>query len=307
VSVLVPARNAGADLQGLIAALSRQTLPLDAFELVIGDDGSTDGSTTEVSANGVSMRIVRGPAVNAYAALNRAGEAAEAAVLAICDADCRPEPDWLRAGVEAIDRGDDVVGGAIRWIVPREQTIWTLLDIDLHLDHARDIENNKGLTGNLFVRKDLFDQIGRFDDSLPSGGDHDFVSRCAKAGARLRYLPTAVVWHPTRDSGSRFLRRLWSAHYAHAVRSTLAGAAPRFVGSSFFVPFIGMARSRRGVGLPITLDRQRLAANDVHPGLRQKLIALLVLYLFLPYFAGWARLCGKRHARRLTSWPRSAD
>ena len=45
VSVIVPVRNGRDDLMQLIDALGRQTLSRESFEVVIGDDGSTDGST----------------------------------------------------------------------------------------------------------------------------------------------------------------------------------------------------------------------------------------------------------------------
>src|SRR3954447_17338994 len=127
VSVIVPVRNGGADLTELLKTLSLQTVGRDRFEVVIGDDGSTDGSADGLDDD-TWVRVVPGPPLNSYAARNRAVRASLAPVLAFCDADCRPEPEWLEEGLRAL-ASMDVAAGRIRFIPPEDRTVWSLIDV----------------------------------------------------------------------------------------------------------------------------------------------------------------------------------
>jgi glycosyltransferase involved in cell wall biosynthesis len=298
VSVVVPARNAAADLRSLVGALERQTLPRTAFEVLIGDDGSTDGGAAAVATSDGWIRSLGGPPLNSYAARNRAARASSAAVLAFCDADCRPEPDWLEHGLAALEDAD-LAAGRVRFAVPEQRTVWTLLDIDSFKDHERQVTQGTAETANLFVRRELFDANGGFDDSLPEHGDFDFVQRCLARGARLVYAPEAVVWHPTRNHARAFLRAVWIYNRWYAAREARAGRLPDGLKLRSWVPAVQRIRSRRRTGRSLDPDRRWLAANGVHADLRERLSALPLMYLVVPYVGGAAQLRGWRDGRRL--------
>lgn len=296
VSVIVPVRNGGRDLGGLLDALVAQTLSCEAFEVVIGDDGSTDGALGELEFPEPWLRVVPGPPLNSYAARNRAAQTSQARVLAFCDSDCTPEPSWLERGLAALDHAD-VVGGLIRPIVPDVPTVWTLLDLDLHVDQERAVNSGRGLGGNLFLRRDLFDRLGGFDDSLPNTGDSDLVARCVEAGLRLVFASDAVVWHPTHNRGRSFLRKVWRIHRALGIRHARQGMRPNLM-TIASIPILSMARSRRHAGRPLGLDRGRLSGAGVKPSALQNAAALGAMYLVLPTFIRAARFRGWWSVRR---------
>ena len=74
-SVIVPVRNGRRDILALLEALRAQTVPSSSFEVVIGDDGSSDGSTDGLDDGWV--RVAHGPPQNSYAARNRAVAASQ--------------------------------------------------------------------------------------------------------------------------------------------------------------------------------------------------------------------------------------
>jgi len=296
-SVIVPVRNGEAHLPSLIRALAAQTIPRDSFEVVIGDDGSTDGSARAAATEDGWVRAMLGPPQNAYAARNRAARSARAPVLAFCDADCLPEPGWLAAGLRALEQAE-LVAGEIRFLVRERHTVWALLDIDTFKDHERQVRAANAETANLFVRRELFERLGGFDELEPGHGDFDFVERCVGAGARLVYAPEAVVTHPTHDAARPFLRTVWSMHRSYAARARRAGLRPDALRLRSWVPLVQPLRSRRRFGRSLALDRRRLAANGVRPRLLEDLRALVIMYLLLPYFEGAAQLAGWRDGRR---------
>lgn len=298
VSVIVPVRNGGDDVHELVRALAEQTLPRAQFEIVIGDDGSTDGGLEELEDRDLGITIVPGPPQNSYAARNRAVRAARGRILAFCDSDCRPEPDWLEAGIRALDRAD-LAAGRIKFAPPRRRTVWALLDMDSFKDHERQVLQGTAETANLFTRRELIDRVGGFDDSLPEHGDFDFVERCLAEGASLGYAPEAVVWHPTRDGARSFLRAVWIYNRWYAARESRDGRLPEGLKLRSWVPLVQTFRARRRWSRSIGPDRRWLGLNGVRPRVTETIMALPLMYLVIPYLRGAAQLRGWREGRRL--------
>lgn len=296
-SVIVPVRDGWDDLEGLLAALARQSVPRKRFEVIVADDGSQEPIPARLASEDGWLRVTSGPPTGSYAARNRATELARSSVLAFCDADCRPEPDWLRAGLAALEEAD-VVGGRIRFTAPARPTVWTLLDIETYLDQESAVRVGKAVTANLFIRRELLDDVGGFDTSLPSGGDMATVRACVARGARLRFSPDAVVSHPTRDRAKPFFRKMWRTGHASAKRKGRAGIRPDAVRLRSLVPLAGPIRARLRAGQPFRLDRDRFAGHGVTVSFWDDVRALPLLYLVVPYVRLAARFYGWLDARR---------
>ncbi len=215
VSVIVPVYNQADRLARCLAALAAQTYPRDRYEVVVVDNGSTE-DIRSVVARWEGMRYAYESRPGAYAARNRGIALAEGSVLAFTDADCLPAPGWLAAGVDALCAHPEsgLVGGCIevrdpvgrRDLVARFEAL-TAFNQERHLQVHR-----YGCTANLFTWKAVFEQVGRFDATLFSGGDQEWGHRVWKAGYALCYAPAAVVVHPPRRSVLDLIRR--EARYA---------------------------------------------------------------------------------------------
>ena len=298
VSIIVPVRNGAADIAELLACLDEQTLAADEFEIVIGDDGSSDGGTTGLATTNGHVRVAAGPPTNSYAARNRAVAASTGDVLAFCDADCRPEPEWLATGLRALER-TDVVAGRIRFDVPAERTTWTLVDMDGSKDHEHQVRLGLAETANLFLRRELFERVGGFEGEIPEYGDYDFVERCVASGAELTYAPDTVVWHPARTSGRVLLRALWKYNRGYAIHAARDGETPEGLKLRSVVPIVQTFRGRRRWGRSIGPDRRWLRSNGVEPNRRELVGATIAIYLLLPYLGSAAQLSGWVQGRRL--------
>jgi GT2 family glycosyltransferase len=293
VSVVIPVRDDPAGVQAVTAALDRQTLPREQFEVIVAVDG---GSAPAVPAG---MRIDAGPPRNSYAARNRAARAARGAVLAFTDADCLPAPDWLERGLAAIE-GADMVAGAVRLNVDGRLTPWALIDIESNLDQEAAVRRNVAVTANLFMRRETFDAIGGFDETLPSGSDHDAVSRAASAGAVLRYADRAEVRHPARASAGAMLANRWFTLFHGAARWARDGGPGAPGGKLLLIPFVSGVAERAMAGRPLTrLDARRLAHSGVRPTRRQELAAVLANVLVVSPVTSVARIAGTVRGTRM--------
>jgi glycosyltransferase involved in cell wall biosynthesis len=219
-------------------------------------------------------------------------------VIAFCDSDCRPEPDWLERGLEALETAD-MVGGRFRFDVPPRRTTWTLLDMDGSKDHERQIAAGVAETANLFVRRELFDRLGGLDGSISEYGDYEFAERAVAAGVELVYGPDAIVWHPTRDERGRLLRALWKYNKGYAVHAGRAGVVPDGIKLREWVPVVQTFRSRRRYGLSIGPDRRWMRANGIELTRLETLRALPAMYLTVPYLRCASQLAGWLEGRRL--------
>src|SRR5947208_16800205 len=93
LSVIVPARDAAESLPPLLRSLESQTLPRDRFEVIVVDNGSSDGTAEVAERHGAT--VVRDKIPNRSRARNLGAEAAASELYAFTDADCVPHPAWL--------------------------------------------------------------------------------------------------------------------------------------------------------------------------------------------------------------------
>jgi glycosyltransferase involved in cell wall biosynthesis len=218
--VVVPALNAAATIGDCMDALALQDIDRDAYEVIVVDNGSTD-DTARIAAESAAMPLVlrRPPGQAAGVARNHGVAAARGSALAFTDADCIPQPGWLRAGLEALADAD-LIQGAVRpdrrtRAGAFDRTVWVVGESGLYE------------TANLFVRSEFFERAGGFEDwslgdiAVPFGEDTWFGWRARRAGARSDFCPESVVHHavfPRSPRGYVAERRRWALFPALARR-----------------------------------------------------------------------------------------
>jgi GT2 family glycosyltransferase len=211
VSVAIATRQRASLLPRLLSALETQTMPVDEFEVVIADDGSTD-DTPEIlrrslAETPLNLRVERrdrrgGPAV----ARNTAWRAARGPIIAWTDDDCIPSPQWLDAGVRAMGTGRAIVIGKT---LPNPDQQHRRGPFS-HTMSATRWELARYLsTCNIFYRRDDLEAVGGFDERFTTGEDTDVGMRISKDGAEIVFCSDALVHHDV--TVSRFRSALRSA------------------------------------------------------------------------------------------------
>jgi glycosyltransferase involved in cell wall biosynthesis len=204
-SVVVPVYNDPAGIEDTLRAITAQTA--DRYEVVVVDNGSTD-ETREVAGayadcNDHVTLLVENEAQSSYAARNTGIRRATGDVLAFLDADETVSSDWLETASVAIATDDlDYLGCRVDLTIPDDERTRTArynahtgFPVRQYLDRHR-----YAPTCALFVRREVFEDVGLFDPRLVSGGDMEFGNRVDAAGYEMGYCADAVVHHPVRSS-----------------------------------------------------------------------------------------------------------
>jgi glycosyltransferase involved in cell wall biosynthesis len=202
VSVLIPAFNYGRYLGEALQSLQAQTYR--QWECIVLDDGSTDDTpqvATRYAAEDRRIRYIRQSNQGQPAARNNALRAARGDYIQLLDADDLIESDKLRNQVEFLEarRDVDIVYGSVRYFPaesPSERRLslfgpdapWMPCtsgagsDVLLAL-----VEKNIMVINAPLIRRNTFEDVGPFDESLPRADDWDIWTRCALAGKRFEY------------------------------------------------------------------------------------------------------------------------
>jgi glycosyltransferase involved in cell wall biosynthesis len=192
VSVVIPTYDSRELLTEALDALAIQSMPPTAIEVIVVDDGSTDGTwemLCERQQTHPNLRILRQsnsgrPSVGR----NRGLEQATGRYVFFNDADDYLAPDALRRLVTFGDEaGSDVVVGRVRRI-GKAQVVrpfrGTVKDADLIADRVW-----MSLGPMKLFRRDLIERLGlRFPEDVVQGEDQVFVASCLFAAKRVSVL-----------------------------------------------------------------------------------------------------------------------
>ncbi len=212
VSVIVPVHQGGPMLGDCIAGLVASDLPRDRWELVIVDDGSTDGSVAQVatSADRV-LRVEDGPRGPAHAR-NVGAQASRAPLLLFVDADVVVAPHTLRGFMELMT-ADPTLSAAFGSYDehPADDGLVSQYRNLLHhfVHHANAGEAETFWAGCGIVRRDAFDAVGGFDAARfprPQVEDIALGYRLRDAGGRIRLEPSLTGTHLKRLTLAGMLR-----------------------------------------------------------------------------------------------------
>ena len=198
ISVIIPHYNDLENLRRCMVLLKEETLPPEDFEVIVADNNSLCGIEEVKRVCRNRARVVSAPIQGAGAARNAAVAASQGSILAFIDSDCRPAPDWLERGIAALAQGQ-IVGGRVDvdYLDPRNPTGVEAFERVFAFNFKRYIEKlGFSGTGNMFVPRAIFDQVGEFRERVAE--DLDWGQRAVTSGFTFRYASDAAVSHPAR-------------------------------------------------------------------------------------------------------------
>jgi len=224
VSIIIPAHNEEATIGKCLASLENLDYPSDNLELILINDGSTDGTKKIMESFVQSSRFhctyLETEGVGAPKARNVGLTHAKGDYVAFTDADCVVERKWLKNLIKNFGVAEIVgVGGPN--ITPDDDTefakcVGTVLTFlskpgsryASNPDKPMEIFHNP--TCNVVYRKKVIEEVGGFNENLVNCEAEELDYRIRERGYKLLYTPDARVYHYRRPTYKRFARMAYS-------------------------------------------------------------------------------------------------
>ena len=185
VSVNVLTKNRCELLRKCLVSLSKQSYK--DFEIIILDEHSKDGTeemVSQMSKGQTNIRFIQRDTKGLGYGRNKGVNASKGEIIAFIDDDEEAHPDWLKNGVEAMEKFQvDIVRGAIYFP-------------DGKLFRELRTDKMQFPTANIFYKKKVIEDIGMFDERFVYGSeDVDLGIRALKKGYKLALCEASITYH----------------------------------------------------------------------------------------------------------------
>jgi glycosyltransferase involved in cell wall biosynthesis len=209
VSIIVPTFNGSLRIGNCLDALLNKATARD-FEVLVVDDGSTD-DTAEVVGRYPGVRLLSQTNAGPAAARNRGAAEAKAPIILFTDDDCAPMPGWLDAMLGPFK---DPAVVATKGIYRTRQK--RLMARFVQVEYEDRYRLMAGLDSIDFVdtysaafRRDRFLEMSGYDLAFPvaCAEDIELSYRMSARGWKMKFAPTAIVYHTHPDGFFRYLRK----------------------------------------------------------------------------------------------------
>ena len=234
LTVIVCTRNRAEKLQRALQAVLTAFGGRQDCEVIVGDNGSTDGTAelvARLASSDPRLRMVVQPQRGVSRAFNAAAARARGALIGCIDDDCYVMPSYVDDVLQAFTHHPemDYFGGRILLFDSTQASLTTRESLDREEYQPGSILRQGAVQGaNMAFRRELLDTLGgyceQFGPGSPfSGNDIEFATRASLHGFHGAYEPSVSVWHDHgRDSVAAVARmgqynRGLGAFYMHTL------------------------------------------------------------------------------------------
>jgi glycosyltransferase involved in cell wall biosynthesis len=278
-TLIVPTRNRAELLARLLPSWVEQETQ-EPYELIIADNGSTDGTAEfvkEAAKRWPQVRIISEQKAGGARARHAGALAARSPLLIFVDDDMRADPKLIAAHLRA---HRDSLGGVVLGNIvsapsrhPFDRMMAYIYDGPKQTLATRQPTARDFWSGNVSLSRELYFRMGGYSDALAElrcGEDMEFGLRLHQAGISMRFAPEALTYHHFTE---RFGARL--------NRSYRIGVVCAFLKEQYPEIQTGFARDSRGAWRARAIEAGcRAIAASIEPfsrgeGLPPKLLAFV--------------------------------
>lgn len=245
-SVVIPMRNERASIETCLESLAANDFPSDRFEVLVVDGMSDDGSR-ELAENLLAEmgngRVIPNPKKITPVALNIGVQAARGGIVIILGAHSAVASDFLSTNLRVLrETGADCVGGRLVQ-VESDSLLTNVINVAQNCPFGTGgasfrYSEKPGYVNTVpfgAYRRDVFDRLGGFDESLYKGQDAEFNFRLVESGLSIYYSPEIKTRYFARSS----LRRLfWQYLDMGWSKVFIFRKHPRLLKPYYFLPLL---------------------------------------------------------------------
>ncbi len=227
VSVIIPCLNEEKHIQNVIKAIANQSYSIGLIEVVISDGNSTDGTLDQIEISRkmfskLPIKVVNNPQRNIPSALNLAIKNSKGEIIIRMDAHTIPDRDYIRYCVENLQKENITNVGGL-WLIQPGRDTWMAKSIaaaashplgvgDARYRYSLDAGFVETVPFGAFYRQ-LFDEIGYFDETLLTNEDYELNTRILRNGGRIYYDPKIKSEYHARGTLKDLLLQYWRYGY----------------------------------------------------------------------------------------------
>ncbi|MGM0365703.1 MAG: glycosyltransferase [Actinomycetota bacterium] len=221
VSVCIANLNGKDYLKNCIASIRELDYPGEKIEVIVVDNGSTDGSVEFLNTEFSGVKVIRNSWNLGFAAANnQAAEAAGGKYIAFLNNDTRVDKNWLTELVRPLMGESEIAASGSKVLSSDGKQIdfaGAMINFEgkgFQIDYGQPVEkdsHNNPLYlpfangGAMLVRADVFNRSGGFDqDFFAYYEDVDFGWRLWVLGYKVVFCPRSIVYHTHHGTSASF-------------------------------------------------------------------------------------------------------
>lgn len=223
ISVVIPVRNEGSSVGGVIESLLKQSYPQGKYEIIVVD-GESEDNTKEVVENfsrqNSQIRLFNNPRRLSGAGKNIGVKNSRGEIILFVDGHCYLPGTYLLREISRLylrdDRrvlcrpqpldfpGNSLFQGAVAGC---RATLWGHgLDSTIYTEQEGEV--NPTSSGATYPRR-LFEEVGYIDESFDACEDAEFNYRCHRAGYKGFTSPKLKVCYEPRSNLVQLFRQMY--------------------------------------------------------------------------------------------------
>lgn len=220
VSIVIPMLNEAEAIARCVRSILDQSYPVELIEIIVVDGMSRDGSrdrVAELAKEHANIKLYDNPQRRTPIALNIGARNAQGNVVIILGAHTQIHRDFVRLNIQYMNELDVKCVGGTQLNVGEtflQRAIGLAMGSFFGIPSApyRFLPKKRFVDTVVYAsyRKELFEEIGYFDEELHISEDAEFNWRIRKAGYRIFYTPEIISYYYPRKTLGRLFKQFFN-------------------------------------------------------------------------------------------------